>query len=46
MGFSENVKSFSRRIACWMDQHPRTGWYVAAVSSLNVVLNLLNLFVH
>lgn len=44
--FMENVKTVGRRINCWMDAHPRTGWYVALVSSLNVLLNLANLFVH
>lgn len=44
--FTENVKSFGRRIGAWMDCHPRTGWYVAGISTLNVVLNVLNLVVH
>lgn len=28
----------------WIDRHPRLGWYIAALSMLNVVLNVLGLF--
>ena len=28
----------------WVDTHPRTGWYVAALLTLNTVLNVLDLF--
>lgn len=44
--FTENVKEIGRRIGCWMDRHPRTGWYVAGMSTLNVVLNLIAIFSH
>lgn len=37
---------FVMRCRAWVDSHPRTGWYIAGVSTLNVVLNLLNLFLH
>lgn len=33
-----DVKSFSRRVADWIDSHPRTGWYVAVWAFL-VTLN-------
>lgn len=32
------------RCRCWIDRHPRTGWYVAALSVLNVILNLIQIF--
>jgi hypothetical protein len=28
----------------WIECHPRTGWYIAVLTTLNVVLNLLGLF--
>lgn len=32
------------RFVIWIDDHPRIGWYLAALSALNVLLNLLDLF--
>lgn len=37
------VKGLVLRCVCWLDTHPRTGWYVATMVSVNVVLNILNL---
>jgi hypothetical protein len=37
--------TFKQRTLDFMDAHPRTGWYIAIASSINVLLNLLNLFV-
>lgn len=28
----------------WIDCHPRTGWYLVVVASLNLILNVLDLF--
>lgn len=36
-----NVKRFME----FVDAHPRTGWYVAAVVTLNFLLNLVD-FIH
>lgn len=32
------------RSVAWIDSHPRTGWYVASVVTLNLLVNLVNLF--
>jgi hypothetical protein len=43
---SPDVKLFSRRIAGWIDAHPRTGWYVAAwafLVSLNAAHGLVDM---
>lgn len=29
----------------WMDCHPRTGWWLAGIGTLNVFLNLLDLVI-
>jgi hypothetical protein len=26
----------------WIEVHPRTGWYIAIMATLNVILNLLD----
>lgn len=33
-----------RKALDWIDCHPRVGWYVAGLSTLNVVFNILDLF--
>lgn len=37
------VKDFVLYCVAWLDCHPRTGWYVAACVTLNVILNVLSL---
>lgn len=44
-----DVKRLSRRIACWIDAHPRTGWYAAGwafLISLNAIVGYLDLLLH
>lgn len=44
-----HVKPTSRQIADWIDDHPRTGWYVAfwaALVSLNVVVDWFDRILH
>jgi hypothetical protein len=31
------------RLLAWIDQHPRLGWYLAVMSLLNLLLNLIHL---
>lgn len=33
-----------RQTIAWIDAHPRTGWYVAVMVTLNLLVNLVNLF--
>lgn len=42
----KNVKPDSSGLARFVDQHPRTGWYIALLMTLNTVLNLAALVVH
>lgn len=28
----------------WIDCHPRTGWYIVAVGTANLLLNIVDLF--
>ncbi len=30
------------RCIYWIESHPRTGWYIAVMATLNVILNLLD----
>lgn len=42
---AQDVKRISRRLAGWVDAHPRTGWYVAAwafLVSLNTAVGLID----
>ena len=32
------------RLIRWIDCHPRTGWYLCIIATLNLLLNLLDLF--
>lgn len=44
-----DVKPFSRRLAAWIDAHPRTGWYVAGwafLVSLNAIIGFFDLLLH
>ena len=41
-----NVKHYSSGLAKFVDEHPRTGWYIAALMTLNTLLNLAALIVH
>lgn len=34
----------SRRCMNWIDSHPRVGWYLVALSVLNLLLNTVDLF--
>lgn len=45
-GETKNVKSYSTDLAKFVDKHPRTGWYIAVLMTLNTVLNLAALVVH
>ncbi len=43
----ESAGVFSRaglRCLLWIESHPRTGWYVAVMATLNLVLNLIDAF--
>lgn len=33
-------------LKCFIDAHPRIGWYIAGLATINTLLNLLDLFVH
>lgn len=33
-----------RHFLSWLDQHPRTGWYVAVIVTLDFILHLLESF--
>jgi hypothetical protein len=40
----ENVKATGPpRLVAWIDCHPRTGWYLACIGTLNVFLTFLTL---
>lgn len=43
----EDVKVPRRisRLAAWIDCHPRTGWYLAFVGTINVLLTFATLIV-
>lgn len=45
-GRDSNVKPYSSALARFVDEHPRTGWYIAVLMTLNTVLNLAALLVH
>lgn len=32
-----------KRLVHWIDRHPRTGWYVAVVVTVNLAVSILNL---
>lgn len=32
------------RLAIWVDQHPRTGWYFTALLVFNTIVNVIELF--
>jgi hypothetical protein len=34
------------RMLCWMDAHPRLGWWLVIVAHANLLLNLLDVFGH
>lgn len=44
--FNDKCKGTRRRFEDWIDAHPRTGWYIAAITTLNTVLNILSILVH
>lgn len=37
------ARTLKQRTLDFMDAHPRAGWYIAVTSTVNVLLNLLNL---
>lgn len=45
-----NVKSEKKprvlkdRLLSWVDSHPRVGWYLCFIATMNLLLNLLELF--
>lgn len=44
-GHADRPRMFCRE--CWLykiDSHPRVGWYVAGVSTLNLILQVINIF--
>jgi hypothetical protein len=40
----DDVKATFQACTAWVDTHPRLGWYIAAISTLNVVLTTIHLF--
>lgn len=38
-----NVKLWTRALH-WIDCHPRTGWYLVTVATLNLLLNFVDAF--
>lgn len=40
---AENFEPGSRLLS-WIEAHPRTGWYIAAVSTLNLLVTISHLF--
>jgi hypothetical protein len=32
------------RCLWWLEAHPRTGWYIAIMATVNVILNLIDAF--
>lgn len=40
-----DVKGYRRRVENYLDSHPRTGWWLASIGIINVVLNLLDLVI-
>lgn len=42
-GFIRRVKAWWDSCVRWLDGHPRTGWYIAAMVTVNVALNVLDL---
>lgn len=37
-------RTLVQRCQDFVDRHPRTGWYIAIMATLNVILNILDLF--
>lgn len=33
-----------KRFVAFIDSHPRTGWYIAAVVTMNLLISIFNLF--
>jgi hypothetical protein len=42
-GHREN-RTLAHRCLDFIEKHPRTGWYIAVMATLNVLLNLLQLY--
>lgn len=40
---NEKIKETRRRFIAWIDCHPRVGWYIVALVTLNTILNLLDI---
>ncbi len=39
-----NVKGIPEKILRWIDRHPRTGWYVSIIVTLNLIVSVVGLF--
>lgn len=39
-----DVKGLGEKFLEWIDRHPRTGWYISAVATLNLIVSVVGLF--
>lgn len=39
-----DVKGLHQKLMRWIDEHPRTGWYVSVVVTLNLLVTVVGLF--
>jgi hypothetical protein len=39
-----NLAALIERCLTWIEYHPRTGWYIALLATLNFFLNLVDAF--
>lgn len=39
-----NERTVLQRACCFIDRHPRTGWYLFAVMLFNLIVNLIQIF--
>lgn len=40
----EDFKRTKERTISWVDSHPRTGWYLMVLMTLNLLLSVVDLF--
>lgn len=39
-----HLARFVKPVVDWIDTHPRTGWYIAVVVTLNFIVSVVGLF--
>lgn len=40
----QSLRNVKCKFVRWIDTHPRTGWYVAVMVTLNLVVSIVGLF--